>query len=78
VNPIESHFYFFGSELFDSLIGNSCGAGVVCLHRGSRLWMPISIRAVQRGKLLRALWNKAPNSAYVSDAMMLDMMALIV
>jgi hypothetical protein len=78
-NPIESHVDCFGSALFDSFIGKSCSAGVVCLKRGIRLWMPhFNESGARRRTASRALWNKAPNSASVADAMTLAMMALMV
>jgi hypothetical protein len=40
MNPIESYVDCFGSALFDSFVENACGAGVVCLNKGSWLWMP--------------------------------------
>jgi hypothetical protein len=38
----------------------------------------ISMRTVRRGMASQVLWNNAPNSAYVAEAIALAMMALIV
>jgi hypothetical protein len=39
---------------------------------------PISTRAVRSGTASRALWNKAPNSASIAEAIALAMIALMV
>jgi hypothetical protein len=40
-DPIGSHVHGLGASLFDCILGNSCGAGIVwCLNGSSMLWVP--------------------------------------
>jgi len=39
-NPIKLHVNGFGLFLFDVIIGNAGGCGIVGLNRSGRLWMP--------------------------------------
>jgi len=39
MNPIKLHVNGFGPFLFDVIVGNSSGCGIVGLNRSGRLWM---------------------------------------
>jgi hypothetical protein len=38
-DPVKAHVHGLGSFLFDSVVGETCGGGIVCLKWSRRLWV---------------------------------------
>jgi hypothetical protein len=38
-DPVKAHAHGLGSFLFDSVVGKTCGGGIVCLKWSRRLWV---------------------------------------
>jgi len=64
LDPVETHVNSLGTFLFDSVIGNACGRGVVSLERGGWLGMPHFIESVSDGHGFSSIEKECPKFSF--------------